>query len=272
MELTRFDAKRLGHRAGYALDRQAPAPGNLLAGHPKLRLRKPLLATHHPAMALRVLVRLLECLAHQPPIPADRFPPPPAKHRKHATYIQPLGATTPAVRPIARPRVVLRPLNHPGPNGILMDVPNQSQKVPIPLHEEGLVPTLEQMPDSPMPPVEPLRVGPLQSQHHARQPCRSPLQGKVNVVIHQTVRQQAEAEPLPVDSQPPKVLLSIRVIPKDRTPLVPTHDHVVNATLRFQPRRPSHSLNIHRRMPDPNQPRVARSPGPLESRRRQASD
>src|SRR5713226_2098635 len=80
MELTRFDAKRLGHRAGYALDRQAPAPGNLLAGHPKLRLRKPLLATHHPAMALRVLVRLLECLAHQPPIPADRFPPPPAKH------------------------------------------------------------------------------------------------------------------------------------------------------------------------------------------------
>src|SRR6266542_1875670 len=161
MELTRFDAKRLGHRAGYALDRQPPAPGNLLAGHPKLRPRKPLLAPHHPAMALRVLVRLFEGLAHQSPILTDRFPPPPAKHRKHANYIQPLGAATSTVGPIARPRVVLRPLNHPGPNRIFMDVPNQSQKVPIPLHEEGLVATLEQVPDSPMPPVEPLRVGPL---------------------------------------------------------------------------------------------------------------
>jgi len=65
----------------------------------------------------------------------------------------------------------------------------------------------------------------------------------VDMVVHQTVRQELKLELLSVDGQPSQVSLPIPVVPKDVAPLIATHDHVIQPTSHFHPQRTRHHLN-----------------------------
>src|SRR5262249_23221827 len=107
-------------------------------------------------------------------------------------------------------------------------------------NDEGPVPSLEQMANAAVSPVEALRVGRLQSEHHTRKPDRAPLNRQMNMVSHQAEGQKAEFVALPALAKPAQIDLPVLVVAEDRFPLVPSGDDVVDRTFAFQPKRPSH--------------------------------
>ena len=124
-----------------------------------------------------------------------------------------------------------------------MDVSKQGQPVPVLLDEKGLVPPLEQMSGPLMATVEVLRIGRLEPGHDPGKRDLPRLNGQMDVVVHQAVRQHPERELLSVEGQPTQVPRSVCVVPKDVSPLVASNDDVVKPAHHRHPQRPRHGRN-----------------------------
>jgi hypothetical protein len=68
------------------------------------------------------------------------------------------------------------------------------------------------------------------------------------VIAHQTKRQKPKLKPLPVTFQPHKVRLSISVVSKDVSALVPTHDNEVQSPRELHPTPPRHLASANARI------------------------
>src|SRR5262249_61657921 len=111
-----------------------------------------------------------------PAPPPHRPPSPPNRPRRAGpdlgwgqTPSEPLRPLAAAVLTVARPRIPLDRRDDPRLDRVLMDVPQQGERVTVLVDQKRLVPSLKEMPDSPVPPVEELRVGRLQTRHDPRQ-------------------------------------------------------------------------------------------------------
>jgi len=90
----------------------------------------------------------------------------------------------------------------------------------------------------------------------------------VDVVVHQAVRQELEAELLTVVGDPIEVSRSVGIATKNGLALVPTRDHMVKTPWNLDPQPPRHSSQIIlKERTDPNQLRCfgpgQASPSPL---------
>jgi hypothetical protein len=121
-----------------------------------------------------------------------------------------------------------------------MDVSNQREQVSVLLDQECLVTSLEQVPDAAMPPVEPLRVGRLERQHHSGQPRWTSLYRQVHMISHQAIGQYPQPEPLPAPDKPVQILLPVTIVPEDCLALVAPSYDVIDGPFRLQPQRPRH--------------------------------
>ena len=97
-------------------------------------------------------------------------------------------------------------------------------------------------PSSPIAPVEPLRVGRLKPSHHAGQRELPGPHRQVGVVAHQTEGEEAEAVSLAIVREARQILPPVIIIAEDRTPLVATHDHVIDRTRGLEPGRAGHQI------------------------------
>ena len=141
---------------------------------------------------------------------------------------------------IARPRVVGCMLDEFRLDGISVHVTDQRDQVSIFLDEEGLVAALKEMSDPPVSPVEPLGVGRMHPGHDPGKRERAGSNGQVDVIGHEAVREESEAEPLAVVGDSSEILLSIQIVSEHRTPLVSAGGDVVHGAGKFQPGRPRH--------------------------------
>jgi hypothetical protein len=110
---------------------------------------------------------------------------------------------------------------------IPVNVAHERMQVALLLDEESLISALEQVADSSMPAVEPFRVGGVQTRHHARKRNLAGAEGKVDVVAHEAIGQQAEPESLAVVSQAREVLVSVDVVAEYGSTLITARRDVV---------------------------------------------
>src|SRR5712692_5709683 len=105
-----------------------------------------------------------------------------------------------------------------------------------------------------MPSIEVLRIGRLKTGHDLLQRNFDRLYGEVDVVVHEAVRQELEAELLTVVGDPIEVSRSVGIAAKNGLALVPTRDHMVKTAWNLDPQPPRHSSQIIlKERTDPNQ-------------------
>ena len=93
-----------------------------------------------------------------------------------------------------------------------MDVTHERVKMPVVPHEKGLIAPLEQVADPAVTTVEPRGVVRLSAPDDPREGAPRPCGGEVDVIGHEAVGQQLEAEVVPAAGEPTQVLLAIDVV------------------------------------------------------------
>jgi hypothetical protein len=149
-----------------------------------------------------------------PPLhPATSFPPSPRKH--HAPKrISFQGSQI---------------LHESGPKRIQMDISNQFLKIRLLRAQDGLISVLKQVAMPPIPPIEIDRI-PGQKPPHGGGNGHAPrLHQQMKMIGHEHLGQAADPGLLAQFSKAPQEVVSILVIPEDRSSLNPPNDNMVQA-------------------------------------------
>src|SRR5687767_4356025 len=170
----------------------------------------------------------------------DRQTPARGERRERNIDVEPGGTAPIAVIAIARPRVLRDVIDDSSGNWIEVDVPDQSEKVPILLNEERFVSALKEVSDPSVAAVEPLGIGRLKPCHHAGKWNGARSHGEVYVVCHQAVSEELEPESFALMGNPIEVFAAIQVVPKDGSLLISACSDVVHSAGKMQPRRARH--------------------------------
>jgi hypothetical protein len=108
-----------------------------------------------------------------------------------------------------------------------MNIPNESQQIPVFFAHDRLVPTLKQMADFPMGAIEVLRIGLLQSLHKGREGLVSGFHQQMHMIRHQTLGPQTHPTGLAVLGQPLQIRLVIGYRTKCDLPMVPPDNDMI---------------------------------------------
>ena len=103
---------------------------------------------------------------------------------------------------------------------------------------------LEQMPNLAMPPIETLRIDPVDLAHQRRQIGPARMQHKVVVIAHQAVGQQLRIEPPQAVRDEVEQASAVVVVNKDVLPPVAARGYVVRGARKFDAQGAGHRASL----------------------------
>lgn len=132
--------------------------------------------------------------------------------------------------------------HHSSSHRVEDNVPDHFKEIGILLHQDGLVPPLEQVAEAAMAAIEGLGLDPVQLAHAPR--GFPPEVNEEVVVIHETVGVAPKAVASNHLSQDPEEGKEIDIIQEDRLPRVSPGGDVVQRTRKFHPQWPHHEIPV----------------------------
>jgi hypothetical protein len=88
---------------------------------------------------------------------------------------------------MATPSVGIEPFNNLCPNGVFMDIFDQTEKIGLSITKDGFVASLKQVTNCTVSPVEVHRVGLVQALHDFGQGDIADLHEQMNVIVHEDI-------------------------------------------------------------------------------------
>jgi hypothetical protein len=129
-----------------------------------------------------------------------------------------------------------------GLDGVEVDIAYEGLEITIVLDEVGSVASLEEVADACMSPVELLAVVEVHCQHDLRERSGTALDGQMDVIRHEAVREHPESVASPALGETRKIESTIRIVSKDVPALVTTSDDVVKTSRHLDPRSTTHAV------------------------------
>src|SRR6185503_6011060 len=145
-------------------------------------------------------------------------------------------------RTVAAPAPIGRVLDLPGSDRIEHHVSQYSEKAWPAFYDLCLVPSLQDMADAMMSPVEPAAIRAVDVVHQSREWMRRGPKQQVNVIWHEAVSKHFHAKTLCRSLEQPQIALVIDVIEEHFSFVVPTRHHVMQHSRGVQSQRTSHAL------------------------------
>jgi hypothetical protein len=108
-----------------------------------------------------------------------------------------------------------------------MEVPDQFEQVRLFLHDNGLVPILQEVPGSRMPTIDGPRVAREEGAHAAGEGASARADQQVEVIREQSPGEDREGPSLGQPSQASDEVGPVDLIPKDDLPIESAHHHAV---------------------------------------------
>jgi hypothetical protein len=130
-------------------------------------------------------------------------------------------------RPIAAPRPVARLRDHRGAHGIEHHIARQLQQIGIPLHQDGLEPTLEEMTHQPMAAIARLGVDAVELTHPLGEVRIGRLDDEVIVVGHLAPGVAAPVETAAHLAQHDEPVRAVLIVAIDRLAPITARGHMV---------------------------------------------
>ena len=169
---------------------------------------------------------------------------------------------------MAAPGVLSRFIREPGPDRVVMDVPQESEQVGVTVAQNRFIPALEEMADGPVGLVEVHRVALIDPLQNLRKRRFAGLDQKMDVVAHEHVSIQSVMIAVLVDGEELNEFLIVSGVFEDLLSLVSARDDVIERPLKLYSRLSRHGSTISEGIhnvkiaifkSDPNKPKHFRS-------------
>jgi hypothetical protein len=147
---------------------------------------------------------------------------------------------------MATPRMLLRFLDHSGPDWIQMNVANQFQKINVCIHQDRLVTSLKKMARPPPAPVDPPRITKAEILKDSGKGSLLDSNREVSRIAHQAERMDAMAEPFDSFLQQEEKARPVPIVKENALSVVAPQDDVIQCPGIMNPRFACHAAMLSR--------------------------